>query len=88
MSVPAPAASERPTTFPPQTPPQLPVPFPPLSQSDTQSRQAGTRNVYLGLWGSAMPQQTHHAASCTVGIGPAPGVLLGGPRGSKQGSVA
>lgn len=24
-----------------------------------------------------MPQQTHHAASCTVGTGPAPGILLG-----------
>lgn len=25
-----------------------------------------------------MPQQTPHAASCTVGIGPAPGILLAG----------
>lgn len=32
-----------------------------------------------------MPQQTPHAASCTVGIGPAPGILLGGASWQQTG---
>lgn len=35
--------------------------------------------------GSATPPQTHHAASCTVGIGPAPGILLGGASWQQTG---
>jgi hypothetical protein len=46
-----------------------------------QIHQAGRlrqETFNYGPGGSATPPQTRHAASCTVGIGPAPGILLGG----------
>lgn len=73
----------------PPAPTPLHAPFLPLSQADTQSRRIGTRNIYLRVWGLSNAPADPSCSLMYSGHWARPwDIAGGGPRGSKQGSVA